>query len=144
MIKSGSPKKLWDDCLVIESYIRSNTAHDIYMLHGEVPETIMSGETSDISQFCEFEWYAWVKFRDSAVQSPEDSLVLGRYLGPVLMLDQCSLQKSFNKMVVHRSTYRGLTPEEIVNPVDQAAMNSFNESIEVKLGPKASVDDFKD
>eukprot|EP00804_Cyclotella_cryptica_P015125 CCRYP_000688-RA/>CCRYP_000688-RA protein AED:0.22 eAED:0.24 QI:0/0/0/0.8/1/1/5/0/1053 len=96
MIKSGSPKKLWDDCLVLESYIRSNTAHDIYMLHGEVPETIMSGETSDISQF------------------------------------------------FHRSTYRGLTPEEIVNPVDQAAMKSFNESIEVKLGPKASIDDFKD
>eukprot|EP00804_Cyclotella_cryptica_P003089 CCRYP_006074-RA/>CCRYP_006074-RA protein AED:0.29 eAED:0.04 QI:0/0/0/0.75/0.33/0.5/4/0/1079 len=146
MIKSGSPKKLWDDCLVLESYIRSNTAHDIYMLHGEVPETIMSGETSDISQFCEFEWYEWVKFRDSAVQFPEDSLVLGRYLGPSIDVGPALTAKILkqNGEVVHRSTYRGLTPEEIVNPVDQAAMKSFNESIEVKLGPKASIDDFKD
>ena len=49
-----------------------------------------------------------------------------------------------NGEVVHRSTYHELTPEEIVNPVDQAAMKSFNESIEVKLGPKAFIDDFKD
>ena len=62
MIKKRSPKKLWDDCLELEGYIRSNTAHDIFMLNGEVPETIMSGETSDISQFCEFEWYDWVYF----------------------------------------------------------------------------------
>eukprot|EP00804_Cyclotella_cryptica_P017277 CCRYP_016828-RA/>CCRYP_016828-RA protein AED:0.02 eAED:0.02 QI:0/0/0/1/0/0.5/2/0/461 len=146
MIKSGSPKKLWDDCLVLESYIRSNTAHDIYMPHGEVPETIMSGETSDLSQFCEFEWYEWVKFRDSAVRSPEDSLVLGRYLGPSIDVGPALTGKILkqNGEVVHRSTYRGLTPEEIVNPVDQAAMKSFNESIEVKFGPKASIDDFKD
>ena len=106
MIKSGSPKKLWDDCLVLESYIRSNTAHDIYMLHGEVPETIMSGETSDISQFCEFEWYEWVKFRDSAVQFPEDSLVLGRYLGPSIDVGPALTAKILkqNGEVVHRST----------------------------------------
>ena len=67
MIKSGSPKKLWDDCLELEVCIRSNTAHDIYMLNGEVLETVMSGETSDISQFCELEWHEWVKFRDAAM-----------------------------------------------------------------------------
>jgi hypothetical protein len=38
MMKQRSPKKLWDDCLELESYIRSNTAHDIFMLNGEVPE----------------------------------------------------------------------------------------------------------
>ena len=146
MIKSGSPKKLWDDCFVLESYITSNTAHDIYMLHDEVPETIISGETSDVSQFCEFEWYEWVKFLDSAVQFPEESLVLGRYLGPSIVVGPALTAKKFlkNGEIVHRSTYCGLTPEEIVNPVEQAAMKNFNESIEVKLGPKASVDDFKD
>ena len=54
-IKSGTPKWLWDDCLEFESYIRSSTAHSINKLDGEVTETIMSGETSDIRQFCEFE-----------------------------------------------------------------------------------------
>ena len=62
LIKSGIPKRLWDDCLELESFIRSNTAHGIYKLDGEVPETIMYSEMSDISQFCEFKWFAWVMF----------------------------------------------------------------------------------
>ena len=57
LIKFGAPKRLWDDCLELESYKRSNTAHDIYKLDGKVPETIMSDKALDISQFCEFEWF---------------------------------------------------------------------------------------
>ena len=51
MEKAGSPKKLWDHLLELEALIRSNTAHNIYQLKGEVPETMVSGETSDISLF---------------------------------------------------------------------------------------------
>eukprot|EP00804_Cyclotella_cryptica_P021438 CCRYP_005781-RA/>CCRYP_005781-RA protein AED:0.29 eAED:0.29 QI:0/0/0/1/1/1/3/0/397 len=106
----------------------------------------MSGETFDISQFCEFEWNDRVKFQDSAFQFPEDSLVLGRYLGPSIDVGPALTAKILkqNGEVVHWSTYRELTPEESVNPVEQAVMQSFSESIEVKLGPKASVDGFKD
>ena len=54
LIKSGAAKRLLDDFLELESYVRSNTAHGIYELDGGVPETIISRETSDISQFFEF------------------------------------------------------------------------------------------
>ena len=57
-----APKHLWDDCLELEAYIRSNTAHEIYKLDGEVPKMVMSGETSNISQFCKLEWFKWVMF----------------------------------------------------------------------------------
>ena len=57
LIKSGTPKRLWGDCLELESYIRSKTTHGIYKLDGNVPKIIMSGETSNISQFSEFEWF---------------------------------------------------------------------------------------
>ena len=50
-IKSGTPKRQWDDCLELESCIRSNTPHGIYKLDGEVPETIVSSKTSHINQF---------------------------------------------------------------------------------------------
>ena len=60
--EAGAPKRLWDDCLKLESYLRSNTAHSIYKLDGEVSEMIIYGKTSDISQFCEFEWFEWVMF----------------------------------------------------------------------------------
>ena len=50
------------DCLEIESYISSNTAHGIYKLDKKVPKMIISGETYEISQFYEFEWFEWVLF----------------------------------------------------------------------------------
>ena len=52
LLMSRAPKKLRNDCLESEDYFKSNTAHDIYKPDGMVPETVMSGKTSDISQFC--------------------------------------------------------------------------------------------
>ena len=63
-------------------YARSHTAHDIYCLDGRVPETVASGETADISPFCEFGFWDWVKFRENGVAFPDDTMVLGKYLGP--------------------------------------------------------------
>ncbi len=48
MVRSAAPKRLWEDCLEREAYVRSRTAHDIYRLKGQVPETTVSGETADI------------------------------------------------------------------------------------------------
>ena len=44
LLQSRAPKHLWDDCLELEAYIRSNTAHNKYKLDREVPKTVMSGE----------------------------------------------------------------------------------------------------
>ena len=82
IICTGYPKKLWYHCLELEALICSNTALDIYMLYGEVPETVMKGQASDISHIWEFFCYQWVMFRDVHVQYPADNLVLGHYLGP--------------------------------------------------------------
>ena len=62
LLRSRAPKCLWDNCLEFEAYIRFNTAHEIYKLDREVPKTVMSGKTSDISQFCTLEWFKWVMF----------------------------------------------------------------------------------
>ena len=82
MLKKNYPKRLWDDCIELQAYIRSQTANGHYHLKGEVPETVMSGETADISKFAEYSWYEWIKFRDTTVAYPKTKLILGRYLGP--------------------------------------------------------------
>ena len=43
MIRTGSPKPLWDHCLELEGGIRSHAALDIYRLARQVPETRMTG-----------------------------------------------------------------------------------------------------
>jgi hypothetical protein len=55
MAKKKSPMVLWDFCLILASLVRSNIAHNINQLKGQVPETITKGRTSDISHICEFE-----------------------------------------------------------------------------------------
>ena len=144
MVKTGSPKKLWDHCIELEALIRSHTALDIYMLHGEVPETVMLGETPDITQLGELSWYEWVRFRDSAQQFPDDVLVLGRYLGPSIDVGPALAAKILksNGQIVCRSTYRELTSDELEDDVVKDAMKAFDQSILNKLGPGSKVDDF--
>ena len=56
------------------------------MLQGETPETVISGETLDISRFCELGFYEWIMFWEEPdhAQFPADNPILGRYLGPAI------------------------------------------------------------
>ena len=135
---------MWDDCLILESYIRSNTAHDIYSLNGQVPETVMSGETADISFICELGWYDWVKFRDTSEAFPNDKVVLGRYLGPSIDVGPALTAKilKMNGTIVYRSTYRGLNDDERNSAIEQAMRDKFDDQIRSKVGPGTSTDSF--
>ena len=55
LISSGAPKKLWDHCIELMALICFHTAHTAYELQGEVSETIMTGQTADISNICEYD-----------------------------------------------------------------------------------------
>ena len=54
------------------------------MTAGQVPETIMTGNTADISTICQFGWYDWVMFYDNIPSLPDNKARLGRYLRPVI------------------------------------------------------------
>ena len=146
MEKTGSPKKLWDYLLELEALIRSNTAHHIYQLKGEVPETMVSGEILNISSFCELEWYEWVKYRDNTAPYPQDKLKPGRYLGPSIDIGPAMTAKilKVNGQVEHHSTYCSLTPEEIASLVLKAEQEAFDSEIEQRLGPAGKTSDFTD
>jgi hypothetical protein len=118
MLSSKAPKPLWDGCLELESFIRSHTAHDIFGLKGEVPETVVSDKTADISEFAEYTWYQWIKFRNQVVPFPEDKLVLGRYLGPSTNIGPAMTAKILksNGHYVHRSTLQSLTDNKVASP----------------------------
>ena len=104
---------MWADAIKYAAYIQSNTAWDIYMLQGETPETVMSGDTLDISQFCELGFYEWIMFREEPdhAQFPADNPILGRYLGPAIDVGPAMTAKILksNGEVIFRSTYRALT-----------------------------------
>lgn len=144
MMKTGSPKVLWDHCIELEALVRSNTSNDIYMTYGEVPETVMTGSTADISHICEFAWYDWVMFRDNIPTFPDHKLILGRYLGPATDVGSALTAKILksNGQIVYRSTLRHLSDPEHSCPVHIADRTSFDDSIAERLGPAAQESDF--
>ncbi len=138
ILTSGAPRCLWDDCLELEAYIRSRSTNSMYHLDGEVPETYMSGETADISQFCELAWYDWIMNHPGTIDYPDEPLHLGRYLSPAIDVGPAMTAKILqqNGEVVYRSTYRPLTIEERADPSVQQSMITFNKTAEERLGDK--------
>ncbi len=106
------------------------TSNDIFMTAGQVPETIMTGNTADISHIAEFGWYDWVMFRDNVSSFPDDKLILGRYLGPAIdtgLALTAKILKS-NGVFVCRSTLRHLTDEELHSAFHMEMRRKFDES----------------
>ena len=75
------------------------------MLHGEVPETVMYGETSDIDQFSDLGWYEWIYFIDNTVQFTDENIVLRIYLVPIIdigpVLTAIILKKRVSVTYIH-------------------------------------------
>ena len=144
MLRTRSPKILWDHCIELEAFIRSCTVNDIYETNGETPENIMTGQTADISHICEFGWYDWVMFRDNVQTYPDDKLTLGRYLGPATDVGSALTAKILraNGNFACRSTFRHLTDDELRCELHTRLRSDFDASITDILGRPARDDDF--
>ena len=136
LLQSRAPKHLWGHCLELVAYITSNTAHEIYKLDGEVSETLMSGKTSEISQFCELEWFKWTLICDETAPFPDNVLKLGHYLVPSIGKGSAMSPKIFtqNGQMLHRSTYRPLISDEIADKEGLDAQEQFMARVHEKLG----------
>ena len=63
MTSSDSPLVLWCYCIERRAMIENACAKDNFLLKGNSPHSMMTGEVTDISNLCNFKWYEWVKFR---------------------------------------------------------------------------------
>jgi hypothetical protein len=57
--------------------IRRLTAHDITSLDGRVPAELIEGNTPDISEYAQFNWYKSVWYKDPEIPFPKDNKRLG-------------------------------------------------------------------
>ena len=138
--KAKSPKKLWDHALELESYIRSNTAVTHPELDGQVPETIMSSQTADISPFASHGWSQWIKYYDTVQGYPEHKENLGRWLGPAVDIGPAMTSKVLkgNGQVIYTTTYHALTDDEMANPEEAKARQAFDVAVTTTLGAPMS------
>jgi hypothetical protein len=145
MVRSGAPKRIWDNCLVREAYVRSSTVLDIFSLEGQVPYTIVKIQTSDISPLAEYTWYEWVKFRDTGRSFPDSKEWLGRDLGPAIDIGHVMSRKvlKINCELMFRLSVRGLTLDEMQSPDEQKRRQEYDEAIKVKIGKGMQDHEFK-
>ena len=143
MVQEQLPTVLWDHCLERQAHIRSLTAHDIFGLSGQVPETLVSGETADILPYAEYHWYEWVIFRDTSVSFPEYYMVLGRDLGPSINSGPAMARKilKVNGQVVVWSMVQSLTSDETMNPVQIKKHQDSDETLREALGEPLTEED---
>ena len=146
MAKSSCLAKLWDNCLELEAYIRSHTALDKYELQGQVPKTIISGQTTDIFLFIELPFYAWVKFWDNLVKYPEPKEQLGHWLGPAINFGPAMRAKilKYSAQVLYVFTYHSLIDDEYHDNAEVQKWKFFNSHIKSKLGSPLSFCDLQD
>jgi hypothetical protein len=146
MMRLGCPKRIWDDCLIREAYVRSNTVLDIFGLEVQVPESIVKGKTVDISTTAEYGWYEWVRYRDTAASFPVSEIQVGRYMGAAIDIGTAMSRKVLkaNGQVMYRTSVRSLTLDEIQSPTEIAERLDFDASVEETLGKSMLEADFKD
>ena len=144
MLKSGCPKPLWNHCIELEALIRSHTVLDIYGLEEQVPETVMSVQTVDLSSLCEFEWFEWVMFFQPKESYPDDKMFIGRWLGPAIDVGTAITYNILRPDggYVCRSTVRYWTSKEEVNPVKMDKRLSFMKHLNSCIGHAAKLSDF--
>jgi hypothetical protein len=137
MSATNTPECLWDDCLVYVALIRSHTALNIRQLGGDVPATLMAGDTSDISFICEFGWYDFVWYL-----SPEDEAMerkrLGRYCGPSFDIGDALCAKILTEKgrQVSRTSVFPLSDEENNSDAIKEKKRIYTEELKKNLGSK--------
>ena len=133
MVTKHTPKTLWDHCYEWKSKVISHTARGHYKLHSQVPETVLTGQTSDISPLAEYGWYDWVKYYD--YKSKEETL--GRWLGPAgesVGSAMTSMILQLNCHIYVTGTLRALSQEEWDSADEHRQRDTFDEEITRRLG----------
>jgi hypothetical protein len=142
--RARSPKRLWDYCGEWVSAIRRLTAHDIPSLQDRVPCEVVEGNTPDISEYVQFDWYQYVWYHDPAVQFPDDPKKIGRWIG---VAHDVGSPMTFwvlpaSCRVLARSTVFPLTQDELGNPLVKTKLVDLDLSVAEKIGN--SVEDVDD
>ena len=135
MVAKHTPKKLWDHCYEWKAKVISHSARGYYKLQSQVPETMLTGQTADISPLAEYGWDDWVKYRDHTDKEQRDKL--GRWLGPTdeevgsAMTSKILMQ---NCHLYYTATHRPLTQKEWDDPDERRKREAFDQEVNRRLG----------
>ncbi len=145
MSRRRAPKRLWDFAATYAADIRTLTAHPLYSLHDCTPYEMVTGNTPDISEWVEFDWYEPLYYYDSEA-FPGDKRLIGRWLGVAHRIGQAMCYWILPKsgIPIARTTVQRLTSEEIARTTVRDELREFDKAISDKIGDSVSDEDAPD
>ena len=72
------PHRLWDFAAVYASEVICRTAQPLFSLHGRTPLEVVTGDTPDISEYIQYDFYQPDWYWDQTAAFPEEKRKLGR------------------------------------------------------------------
>ncbi|MGH3053527.1 MAG: hypothetical protein ACRDL7_00940, partial [Gaiellaceae bacterium] len=135
MSRTKAPMRLWDFCAVYVCETRCLTAHSIYSLHGRTPYECVTGNTPDISEYVEFDWYQPTWYYDSS-DFPEERRLLGRWLGVSHWIGQamCYWILPISGIPISRTTVQVVSEQELLTDEVTVQLSTFDKQVQEKLG----------
>ena len=125
------PKRLWDYAVVHIARVMSLT---VRAGSDRTPMEEMTGETPDISEYLDFDFYDWVWYIDNP-NDKEEPPKLGRWIGVAdnYGASMCFFVLAQNAKVLARSTVQRVTRSEEANSDIAARMKSYESEVNGRL-----------
>ncbi|MGH3624303.1 MAG: hypothetical protein ACRDQ5_21370 [Sciscionella sp.] len=135
MSRTKAPKRLWDFCATYVCETRCLTDHHIFSLHDRTPHEHVTGNTPDISEYNEFDWYQPIWYYDSA-DFPDEKRIIGRWLGVAHRIGQAMCYWILTKtgVPIARSTVQLITDDELSTDDVRHKIEIFDTNIQEKIG----------
>jgi len=136
MQRQNVPRRLWDFGLVWVSEINNRTACGP---QERTPYECITGNTPDISEWLDFNFYDWCWFWNAPVQDLTDVRAdLGRFLGVAHRIgsDMCYWVLTDTGKVLARTTVQRITKDDMSAPTTLERMTSFTTKITERLDDK--------
>ena len=132
MTQKGVPQRLWDRGLVHESELLSLISRG----NGKRPgREQVTGNTVDISEYCDFEFYDLVWFHaggNHKLETTEDARRLGRWLGISHWVgsDMCYWIMTESGKMIANTTVQHVVRTDLEDPATKARIDGFNRKVE--------------
>lgn len=106
------------------------------------PIEAILGSTPDTSEYMDFDFFQWVKYRDRT-GARVDNIKLGKWLGVATKIGSPLTYWILkdNGHIIARSTVRPLLPEELNNADDEAKRQAFRDMLRKRYGNSIDSDD---
>jgi hypothetical protein len=137
--RKRAPKCLWDYAAVWRAELRQVIAYDTPNQRGRNGYEVVTGNTRDISEYLDFDWYDWGWYWDENESFPGEKRKLCRWLGVSHRVGQamCYWILPIAGKPLSRSTVQPMTDDEKATDSCKADMDEFDKKIIEKIGDKA-------